>query len=82
MENIRSNPEIRRAINLCWLPIDPKTLLHWLYKHPELLKKVAKDFDEETRNLLYREEKIFSDNDVAIIDYLDVLLVGSTSNIN
>ncbi|QPK94414.1 AAA family ATPase [Actinomyces sp. zg-332] len=79
-ETIRSNPEIQRTINLCWLPCDPHTLLHWLYKHPSFLEKCAPKLSKSTRDLLFYKEKSFSNNDVAIIDYLDKLLGPIQSN--
>lgn len=80
-ESIRSNPQIQRKINLCWLPCTPKILLHWLYKHPDFLKKCAPNFSHTTINKLFSINTKISNNDIAILDYLDKLL-GNINNID
>lgn len=81
-ESIRTNFAVQRALNLCWLPCDAKTLLHWLYKHPVLLDRCAPDFDSHTRKALFFVDRVFSDNDVAIVDFLDRLLGPIVSSLD
>ncbi|WP_241698482.1 HelD family protein [Flaviflexus huanghaiensis] len=73
--DIASNDQVRRAVNLCWLPATPTWLLEHLYAHPALLKKLAPELSDEERAHLHRPRgSDFTQADIPILDELAELL--------
>lgn len=73
--DIASNEQVRRAVNLCWLPATPTWLLEHLYAHPGLLKRLAPELSDDERALLERPRGSgFTEADIPILDELAELL--------
>ncbi|XCB30348.1 AAA family ATPase [Arcanobacterium hippocoleae] len=71
MHDIASHPEIRRAINLHWLPASPQWLLEHIFKWKEILASVAPELTPTERETLWREKGSgFSEADIALLDEL------------
>lgn len=71
-EDIRSSLDVRRAVNLCWLPATAQTLLERLYASMPRLRRF---FNETHARLLYREKgSPWTVEDVPILDELAELL--------
>lgn len=69
--DLRESLDVRRAINLCWLPATPTQLLERIYAYPELLQRLAPEFSPEQRRLLYRPKgQEWTVEDVPILDEL------------
>ncbi len=74
-EDVRSNREVRIALNLCWMPTTAHGLLEKLYARPELLARHAPKFTQAERDLLLREPgSPWTISDVPILDELAELL--------
>lgn len=74
-EDVRSNREVRIALNLCWMPTTPHGLLERLYARPELLARHSPKFTQAERDLLYREPgSAWTIADVPVLDELAELL--------
>ncbi|WP_343068415.1 HelD family protein [Brachybacterium halotolerans] len=41
LDDLRRDPEVRRALNLAWLPYTPESFLRVLFAHPERLRAAA-----------------------------------------
>lgn len=73
--DIASDKDVRRAVNLCWLPASPTWLLEHLFAHPTLLAQVAPELSAEERGLLHRPKGSgFTAADIPILDEMAELL--------
>jgi DNA helicase IV len=73
--DIRDDRNLRIAINLCWLPVAPETLLRDLFSKPHLLANATKTLSVEERRLLLRDaDAPFTDADVPLLDEAAELL--------
>lgn len=71
INDIASNPEIRRLINRHWLPASPQWLLEHMYKWPEVLALAAPQLSARERQLLRRQPgNGFTSADIPILDEL------------
>ena len=51
---LRESRDVRREVNLCWMPISPQRLLADLFADPERLARVAPQLNDRDRALLQR----------------------------
>jgi len=73
--DIREERNIRIAINLCWLPVTPETLLRDLFSKPHLLAAATRALTDVERRLLFRAaDSPFTDADVPLLDEAAELL--------
>ena len=73
--DIREERNIRIAINLCWLPVTPETLLRDLFSKPHLLAAATRALTDAERRLLFRAaDSPFTDADVPLLDEAAELL--------
>ncbi len=73
--DLRDDRDIRIAINLCWLPVTPVTLLRDLLSKRHLLDACAARHSVAERNLLFRSaDAPLTDADVPLIDEAAELL--------
>lgn len=74
-EDVRTNRDVRIALNLAWMPTAPHTLLERLYARPDLLEACAPHLTRTERELLYREKgSEWTISDVPLLDELAELL--------
>ena len=67
--DLRASVDVRREINLCWLPVTPQRLLRDLYADPARLERVAPDLSATERALLRREPGArWTVSDVPLLD--------------
>ncbi len=52
--DLRESPDVRREINLCWMPLTPQRLLASLWADPVRLAAAAPYLNEDQRALLHR----------------------------
>jgi DNA helicase IV len=73
--DIRDDRNLRIAINLCWLPVTPETLLRDLFSKPHLLGNATRSLEPHERRLLLRSaDAPFTDADVPLLDEAAELL--------
>lgn len=74
-EDVRTNREVRIALNLCWMPTSAHGLLEKLYARPDLIEKYAPKLSLQDRELLTREPgSPWTISDVPLLDELAELL--------
>lgn len=74
-EEIRASINVRRAVNLCWMPYSAQNLLRRLYAYPAFLARFAKEFTLAEQEILYRPKTAdFTPADVPLLDELAELL--------
>lgn len=74
-EDVRTARDVRRAVNLCWMPTTPHGLLERLYARPDLLAVHARGLSARDRELLHREKgSPWTVADVPLLDELAELL--------
>ncbi len=74
-ESVRSARDIRREINLCWMPTTALTLLKRLYARPDNLKRVARGLSASDLELVYRTpDQSLTVSDIPLLDELEELL--------
>ncbi|MEO7982417.1 MAG: UvrD-helicase domain-containing protein [Sporichthyaceae bacterium] len=75
-EELRDSPDVRRELNLAWMPLLPEQVLASLYADPDRLGAVAADeLDRRERALLLREPGApWTVADVPLLDELAELL--------
>ncbi|MDK8099538.1 MAG: AAA family ATPase [Winkia neuii] len=74
-EELRTNVEVKRNINLCWMPESAQALLVKLFTRPELLKTCAPTFSEDEVAACQRpKDAPFTVEDIPILDELAELL--------
>lgn len=77
---VRDSKEARRAINLCWMPTEPTTLLGKLYRDRQFLKENAEGLSKEEIDLVYRSDSSqWSTADIPLLDELEELLGYSSA---
>jgi DNA helicase IV len=75
LEDLRESKDVRRELNLAWLPVSPERLLSDLFADPERLGAAAPDLDRAERRLLRRERgAAWTVADVPLLDELAELL--------
>lgn len=75
IQDIASSPDVRREVNLHWLPSSATNLLERIFSRPDLLAAIAPELSESERNLLYRPKGGgFGRGDIALLDELSELL--------
>ncbi|MGW2094431.1 HelD family protein [Promicromonospora sukumoe] len=68
-EDLRSDRDVRVALNLAWLPITPERLVSDLYAKPHRLAEAAPELSERERGLLVRAPGApWTESDVPILD--------------
>ena len=73
--DLRDSPDVRREVNLCWMPLTPQRLLADLWAEPERLAHAAPWLDPAERALLARERgSAWTTADVPLFDELAELL--------
>ncbi|MGV1003342.1 MAG: HelD family protein [Candidatus Nanopelagicales bacterium] len=73
--DLRDSKDVRREVNLAWMPVSPEKLLRDLWATPELLAKVAPGLTPSERALLRRERALlFTISDVPLLDEAAELL--------
>lgn len=71
LHDIVTDPEIRRTINLHWLPSSPQWLLTHIFYWQEVLADIAPELTPTEQKLLWREKNSgFSSADIALLDEL------------
>lgn len=74
-ESVRSNRDVRREINLCWMPTSATALLRRLYDKPEVLARVARGLSAREIMLVRRRApEPFTVSDVPLLDEAEELL--------
>lgn len=75
-EDVRSSLDVRRALNLAWMPLSPETLVRSLYSKPEYLRSAtAGILSEAEREALARPAGApFTEADVPLLDEAAELL--------
>ncbi|MFE7509089.1 HelD family protein [Promicromonospora sp. NPDC057488] len=69
VEDLRSDRDVRVALNIAWLPITPERLVSDLYAKPHRLAEAAPELSERERRLLAREPGApWTESDVPILD--------------
>ncbi|HIY25274.1 MAG TPA: AAA family ATPase [Candidatus Brachybacterium merdigallinarum] len=75
LADLRHDPEVRRSLNLCWLPYTPQGFLRILLSRPERLREAAPRTLAPQVDLLVREkESEWTVEDVPLLDELAELL--------
>lgn len=74
-EEVRGSLDVRRAINLAWMPLSPETLVRSLFSKRHYLDSAASAFTAEERDLLARPaDAPFTESDVPLLDEAAELL--------
>ena len=82
-ESVRSSRDVRREINLCWMPTRATDLLSRLYTKPDLLRRVARGLSAREQLLVSRPwDAPFTVADVPLLDELEELLGTSEELLN
>src|SRR6478735_8369134 len=55
LETLRESRDVRREVNLCWMPLDPERLLRDLYADDAALARVASTLSARERSSLRRD---------------------------
>jgi len=72
---LRGAPDVRREVNLCWMPLLPEKLLRDLYARPDLLDRAGRRLSRAERDLLRRDRTApWTAADVALLDEAAELL--------
>jgi DNA helicase IV len=75
LEELRDSPDVRRELNLSWMPLTPEQLLRDLFASPEMLADATPDLSPEQRSLLLRDPAApWTVADVALLDEAAELL--------
>ncbi|GAB2502317.1 AAA family ATPase [Promicromonospora xylanilytica] len=68
-EDLRSDRDVRVALNIAWLPITPEKLVTDLFAKPHRLAEAAPELSARERRLLHREPGApWTESDVPILD--------------
>lgn len=74
-DDVRESMDVRRALNLAWMPISPETLLRSLFSKREYLDSALREFTDAERDLLVRPASApFTEADVPLLDEAAELL--------
>jgi DNA helicase IV len=75
LDELRDSPDVRRELNLSWMPVTPEQLLRDLFSSPELLADATPDLSPEERSLLLRDRAApWTVADVPLLDEAAELL--------
>jgi DNA helicase IV len=75
MADLRDSPTVRRAVNLCWMPLTPQRLLTQLYADPDRLAAAAGHLAPRERAALARPaDAPWTVSDVPLLDEAAELL--------
>jgi len=75
LEELRDSADVRRELNLTWMPLTPEHLLRDLFSSPERLADATPDLSPEERGLLLRERDApWTVADVPLLDEAAELL--------
>jgi DNA helicase IV len=75
LADLRESPDVRREINLTWMPLTPQGLLESLYADPARLAVAAPHLDDRQRALLRRDRgSAWTVSDVPLLDEAAELL--------
>jgi DNA helicase IV len=75
LDELRDSPDVRRELNLTWMPMTPERLLQDLFASPELLAECSPDLSPAERALLLRDRRSpWTVADVPLLDEAAELL--------
>jgi DNA helicase IV len=75
LADLRAAKDVRREVNLSWMPLTPQRLLEDLYAEPRLLREAAPLFAEAELDALYRPRgSAWTISDVPLLDEAAELL--------
>lgn len=75
VEDLRQAPEVRKALNLCWLPVSPETLVRQVFAKRHYLDSAFRNHTAAQRDLLARSaEAPLTVSDVPLLDEAAELL--------
>ena len=75
LADLRESPDVRREVNLTWMPMTPQSLLEGLYAEPHRLAAAAPHLDDAQRALLRRDRGApWTVSDVPLLDEAAELL--------
>jgi DNA helicase IV len=75
LDELRDSPDVRRELNLSWMPLTPEQLLRDLFSSPERLADATPDLSPEERSLLLRgRDARWTVADVPLLDEAAELL--------
>ncbi|WP_188359809.1 HelD family protein [Rothia aerolata] len=74
-DDVRESMDVRRALNLAWMPLSPETLVRSLFSKRNYLDSALKDFTAQERDRLFRPaDAPFTEADVPLLDEAAELL--------
>ena len=74
-DDVRASMDVRRALNLAWMPLSPETLLRSLFSKPHYLESATRELSKPERELLVRPaDAPFTEADVPLLDEAAELL--------
>lgn len=77
-QSARDSKDVRREINLCWMPTTAETLLRRLYARPEVLEAAAVGLSDRDKMLVRRDSsKPWTVSDIPLLDEAEELLGSS-----
>ncbi|WP_432491028.1 HelD family protein [Kineococcus gypseus] len=75
LTELRESVDVRREVNLCWMPLTPQKVLAGLYRYPGQLERAAPQLTRADREALHRADaEAWSEADVPLLDELAELL--------
>lgn len=75
VEDLRQAPEVRKALNLCWLPVSPETLVRQVFAKRHYLDSAFRTYTSAQRDLLARAaDAPLTVSDVPLLDEAAELL--------
>ena len=75
LADLRESPDVRREVNLTWMPMTPQSLLEGLYAEPHRLADAAPHLDDAQRALLARDRGApWTVSDIPLLDEAAELL--------
>ncbi|MGI4895531.1 MAG: HelD family protein, partial [Janthinobacterium lividum] len=75
LTELRESVDVRREVNLCWMPLSPQKVLGALYRDPELLRGIAPQLPRHVLAALHRADATaWTEADVPLLDELAELL--------
>ena len=73
--DLRESPDVRREVNLCWMPLSPERVIADLWADPARLAQAAPRLDARARALLHRPRgSAWTPADVPLLDEAAELL--------
>ena len=74
-DDVRASLDVRRALNLAWMPLSPETLVRSLFSKQQYLESATQNFTEVERELLKRPaDAPLTEADVPLLDEAAELL--------